>query len=253
MKKYLINGQEVCLIREVEGGFLYSPIYISYDNESDYVDDSVIYFADKLYDTPPKEKIHQDIIDLTIQKEVLNKDISDIQRLKNQEKSLLGKVKQIDFIQCLLDYINGDFNFVLRMDTMEIKGKDSVYISPYIKITNTKKRGWSLYVLRSENYEDYDDRAIRVFKTFDVAQSYAKSVLINNLKWNTEKSNYPWRSDVIKDWYNKINYTSKLKDDEDLKKVYLQKFGEAKLKEDKDKKEKLQKEIEEKQKMLEKI
>lgn len=253
MEKYLINGQAVQLIKEVEGGFLYQNVFYDPDCEDGYIDDSVIFFTDKLFDNPPVEKYHQEVRDLHGQIEQLKFETEKIRQLKNAEKSLLTEIKNRDFVQCLVDYMNGDFNFVLFLPKMELRPKDSVYISPFVKIVNEKGSGYSLYVLSNDDYESYDDRPIMVFKTIESAKDYAKEKLINELRYNTEKSNYSWRSDVIKSWFRDIHRTCGLQEDPELIELYQIKYNEAKNKEDADKKDKIRKEIEEKEKILEQL
>lgn len=253
MEKYLLNGQAVYVIKKINGGWLYQNLWTDDENEDSYLDDSVTYFAERLYDTPPVEKYHKEIKELQEKIEQLKCETENIRQLKNTEKSLLTEIKNRDFVQCLVDYMNGDFNFVLFLPKMELRTKDSMYISPFVKIINRKGGGYSLYVLRNENYEDYDDSPIMVFKTIESAKDYAKSKLINELRYNTEKSNYPWRSDVIKRWFDDIHNTCGLKNDPDIKAIYLDKFNQAKHKEDEDKRIKLQEEINDKQKILNKL
>lgn len=253
MEKYLINGQAVRLIREVEGGFLYQNVFFDPDYEDGYIDDSSIFFADKLFDNPPVEKYHQEVKDLQVQIGHLKEEMDSIRQLKRKERSLLTEIKNRDFVQCLVDFMNGDFNFVLFLPEMELRTKDSVYISPFVKMINSKGHGYSLYILRNENYEDYYDIPIMVFKTIESAKDYAKEKLINELRYNTEKSNYSWRSDVIKSWFRNIHRTCGLQEDPELIELYQIKYNEAKNKEDADKKDKIRKEIEEKEKILEQL
>lgn len=253
MEKYLKNGQQVNLIREVDGGYLYQNLWNDPDYYEEYVDESEIYFTDKLYDTPPMEKYHKEILELHDQIDKLQKERDEIQQLRNKEKSLLKEIRNRDFIQCLVDYINGDFEYVLKLDTMEICEKNKIYISQNIKLTNKEKSGYELFVLRNASYENWDDRPIKVFKTFEDAQKFAKKTLIDKLVYATEKSNYRWGSSNINDWLKNIHYSVKLSEDKDINEIYHTKFNEAKSKEDAEKKLKIQKEIEERQKQLNSI
>jgi hypothetical protein len=261
MKKYLKNGQQVTVVKEIEGGFLYKLDYTQYSEEDDfyyenedeiYIDET-IYFSEVLYDNPPVEKYHKSIIELKKEIESIECQILEINKLKKEEESLLTSIKKRDFVQGLVDYLNGDFKYVLYLKDMEIKDKNNCYISEFVKITNTKGSGYSLYKLRSEEYESYDDTPIMVFKSFDEAQLFAKNKLIERLVVNTEKSNYKWGSRGIEDWYKSIDRSIKLSDNEEIKEIYNRKIAEAKKREDEEKKAKLQKEIEEKKKALESI
>jgi hypothetical protein len=250
MRKCLIDGQEVEVIKEIDGGFLYKHVFYDSEYSEEYVSDDITYFTNKLYDTPPTEKYNSKITDLQRQIDELQGERNKIRGLMLSEKSLLTEIKKRDFVQGLVNYLNGNFKYVLLLDKMEIKDKSSVYVSDYIKITNTKGSGFSLFTLRNDNYDHYDDRPIMVFDTFEAAQIYAKTKLLNELEYATEKATYIWASNTIGEWYEKIHSSSKLKEDEEIKAMYLKKFNEAKIKEDAKNKEKIQKEIEEKQKTL---
>jgi len=253
MKKYLKNGQEVEVIKEIEGGYLYQHCFYDDYSDEEYTDESITCFTEKLFNNPPMGKLHEKIVALQAEIDNLENERDEINKLKQNEKELLVKIEKHDFVQGLVDYLNGDFKYVLYIENMEIAEKNSVYISPFIKITNTKNGGYSLFTLRNENYDDYDDSAIMVFKTIEEAREYAKKRLINELKHNTEKANYKWGSNNIKKWFDGIHRTCNLKDDVDIKKIYAEKFEEAKKKEDEEKRIRLQKEIEEKQNALKTI
>ena len=253
MEKYLKNGQAVKVIKEIDGGYLCQNLWNDPDYNEEYTDESITYFVEKLYDSPPMEKYHKEILELQNQIDKLREERSEIQMLKNKEKSLLTEIKKRDFIQCLVDYINGDFEYVLRLDTMEISEKNKIYISPNIKLTNKEKSGFELFIMRNADYESWDDRPIKVFKTFEDAQKFAKKTLIERLIYSTEKANYKWSSSNINDWLKNIHFSVKLKDDKDINEIYNKKYNETKSKEDAEKKLKIQQEIEEKQKILNNI
>jgi hypothetical protein len=253
MEKYLANGQAVKLIKVINGGYLFQNLWNDPDYNDEYTDESVTYFTDTLFDSPPVEKYHKEVLELQNQIKRLQKERDEIQQLKHKEKSLLAEIKNRDFIQCLVDYMNGNFEWLLRLDTMEICEKDKVYISPNIKLTNKEKKGYELFIMRSADYDSWDDRPIMVFKTFEDDQKFAKQALIDRLVFATEKQQYKWSSSNIKDWFNDIHHSVKLNEDKDILEIYARKYDETKLREDAEKKLKIQQEIEEKQKLLEKI
>lgn len=248
------NGQEVEVIREVDGGFIYAPVvYFDGDDDSDMILDDDPLFTKDVYDSPPIFKLHDEVVRLQNEVQKLNSELIEINRAKRVMSDVASMIPQWDFVQCLVDYLKGDFQYVLFLGNMELRHKDSVYISPYIKIVRTKDGGFRMYKLRSEQYESFDDIPIRIFKTFDDAQIFAKKELITNLIFCTDAAQYKWSYRVIKEKFNEIHSSCKLKNDAEVQELFNKKMAEAEERENKDKTEKLRKEIEEKQKQLESI
>lgn len=249
MRKYLLNGQAVELIREVDGGFLY---YDVWEDGDEYVDD-VIRFSEKLFDNPPTEKFHNEINELTHKLNAIREQLIEADRVKRESIRVIERVKEYDFLKTLTDYLDGNFTHVLYLDSMKVSHKDSVYLSPYIKIVRNKNDGFSFYTLRNESYESYDDRPLMIFASQEDAISFAKEKLISNLVYGTVNATYKWSSGAIKDWYGKIDSSTGLKIDEDIKSIYASKLQEAKEREADSMRAKLLAEIEEKQNALNKI
>jgi hypothetical protein len=253
MKKYLVDGTEVNLVKEIEGGYLYRHVY--YDHEYyEEIEHSDTMFTEKLFDEPPVEKIHSKVKELEEAKEKAQQELNDLRAKKSKEKDLLTDIKNRDFMQCVVDYMNGNFSHVLYLNDCDIMPKENVHISSYIKLINTK-HGFNLYILRDSSYESYDDRPIMVFKSEAKAVTFAKKYLTSQLRKNTEKDNYPWGGKAIKNWFKDIRYSTakELEKDSEFMNFYKAKLKEAEERENKKTREKLEKEIEEKTKKLKDI
>ena len=253
MKKYLATGQEVSVIKQIEEGYLYNAVFYSDEDEEEIIDEQIL-FTSKIYDSPPKERYHNEITVLKNQITCLNKELDDLKNVHDKKQYLLKEIKEWPFIQMLVDYLNGNFKYVLRLYNMEIQSKDKIYITPYIKILNKESDGLSMYTLYNSKHESTtDDRAIFVFKTFEEAQEYAKKKLIEELIFETEKNQYKASSNWIKTWYNNIHDSNKLNEDKEFKDFYTQKFDETVARENTIEREKLLKEIKDKEEKLKSI
>jgi hypothetical protein len=134
---------------------------------------------------------------------------------------------------------------------MKIKKRESVYISSFIRTSNTKTEPFALYELINDYYiSDSDDNPFMVFEKEHEAQSEAKRRLINKFKnadFNYNKVNN------LKDWFNKIDNSCLAKKDDDFLNIYNSKLKIWEAEENKRKEERLKKDIEElakKQKQL---
>jgi len=248
MKKYLMDGREVQVKQQVENGYLYQFVYT--DEHDEYLIDDVVHFAETLYDKPPTERFYKEIEDLQEEIVELERKRREISELKRKEESLLKDIKKRDFLQNLADYFNENFEYVLYLKNMEILPRRSVYISPYIEVSNYEDKGLNIRIIQNKSYVQYGDPIIRVCKSFKDAQTYAKKELIKQLKENTETDHCPWNSERIKMWLYDIHYSCKLTDDNDIREIYQEKFEQAKIKEAKEKRSRLKKEIEERQRLL---
>lgn len=249
--KYLHDGQMVRVVEKTKSGYLYQMIYHAGPLGEDLVDEDNTYFAEQLFDAPPTEKLHEEIVSLKTTISELKNQVSQLEEAKINHSNLLKGIKQRPFIQCLVDYMNQDFEYVMYLNNMMIIEKSKVYISPFIKITCTRKGGFSLYKLHSENYDSYDDHPIMIFKSFEEGQEFAKAHLLDTIeKCTSQNARYPWRPDSIKKWYTNIHKSIKLQNDPDILKIYKEKLEQAQQKENQEKKLKIEQEIEERKAKL---
>jgi len=62
--KYLENGMEVSVIRDIDGGVLVSDCYSCGDEEKDFFVDDKIYFVKRVFDRAPTHRLDAKIAEL---------------------------------------------------------------------------------------------------------------------------------------------------------------------------------------------
>jgi hypothetical protein len=245
---YTQDGTEVMVVKKIEDGYLAKIIYYTGIDEDDYDDEiedvcEQVVFYEKLYENPPTEKLSKEVKELKSEIESLSSKISELKQLKNTEEYLLNKISKYPIIKQLADYLTGNFNFVLFIRTMEVKKKSSVYISSFIRTSNSKNETYALYELKNEYYiSDSDDKPFMVFETEEELLIEAKRRLIE--KFKNAEFNYNKVSN-LKQWFDAISSTCSVKKDEDFLNVYESKLKVWEAEENKERQEKLKKELEE--------
>lgn len=246
MKMYTLEGMEVELVKKIEDGYLAKMVYSRYYEEDEEIEElcNQITFYEKLYETAPTEKYAKEVSDLTIQRDSLHKEISDLRTIKNEEEYLLNKINKFPIIKGLADYLTGDFKFHLNFSNYEILEKEKVYLSPNVKAMNLKDGGWGIYKLYYENSESgSDDKPFMVFQTKEDAVKYSRGLLINRM--NQYKKNEYWSSNGLKEEHNKISYTNPVNTDTEYLRVYNEVYTFLVDREKKKQAEKIKKELEE--------
>lgn len=168
MKMYTKDGAEVLLFKKIEDGYLAKQIYYnSIDDEGEEIDNvqEEILFYEKLYHNPPTEKLAKEVEVLKKEAEILSSKITELKQLKSTEECLLNKISKFYIIKQLADYLTGNFKFVLFLNTMESRKRDSIYISQYIRTSISKNEPFALYELKNEYYiSDSDDKPLWFLK-----------------------------------------------------------------------------------------
>jgi hypothetical protein len=251
MKKYTKDNTEVQIIRELEDGFLVKKVlYEEYDMEEEggsgevLSDETLFFKKGELFSRPFTEKLASEVEGLSQTMHNLQKEIHQLVNTKRAMETAQGKIKDWPFLQNALDYLNGDFDYILYMDTLEVCRKQSIYNSPYICIVNSKEKGWQLFKMRSENYHSSsDDKKIHVFRTIEEVTAFSKTYLLQKIsKWSESY----WNSDDnFKSWFNGLHYSCKAKEDAEVKEAFNAKYAELRKKESKKRQEQLAKEIQE--------
>jgi len=129
--KYLDDGRGVYVFEQLDNGqFLIAEALFDIDEygveEPRYYPSSSLHIVDKVYDIPPKIKYFDEIIELTKSIEALEHQKSSIEEsissLKEKEKYVLGKLKNFDKLQYLLDFIDGKITHYvfIKYSTIEI-------------------------------------------------------------------------------------------------------------------------------------
>ncbi len=224
---YTIDGEEVELFKEIEDGFLAKPIFSEYNWEDEDDGEEVKSVSDKinfypiLFKNPPIERFADDIVKLKKEANKISEEIGELERTRESEKSLLHKISKYPFVQTMVDYLTGDFSFILDMQDYEVRKKEQSYNTNFIKVTNTKSYGWALYKMRNDSYDSSDDRKFRIFKTMEELLSFCKGHLTSELnRWSSNWS----RADGFKKWFGSIHHSNPCKDDPDFKAMYEAKY-----------------------------
>ena len=118
--KYLDNGMEVSVIREIEGGLLVSECYEYGDDVSDFFVDDKVYFVERVYDRAPTQRFDAKIAEIedkikTAQKkyiEIENK----IAELNIAEDRKLEKYKQYQQLNRLDDFLDGEITHIVFLN-----------------------------------------------------------------------------------------------------------------------------------------
>ena len=243
MTKYTIEGYEVEVIRELNPGFLYTHIY---DYEGIEEIDKEICYAEKLYDYPPTLKLHEEIKRLTDVKDKMGQQIQELDKQHYDKAKLLKDIKQLPFLQMAMDYINGNYKYVMYLNNYYIKSKDRIYQSNSYTITYSEKGGLNLRI---------EDSNARIYQSMEDAQADAKKLFMEKVEKETKKTDgyNPWSSSTIADMLRKVDQSSGLQQDAEVLAFITKKKAEAKEREDANDVIKLQKEIDDKQKLLNKI
>ena len=248
MKMYTQDGQEVELVKKIEEGYLAKLVYYGGSFDYDYNEDTVIIdddiqFFTILFDSAPTEKYEKRVEELKKEADTLDYKINELRQLKYSEEGLINKVSKYPIIQQLVDYITGDFKFVLYLSDLEIKEKGYVYQSPYVAMAHTINSGYCLYKLKNDSYPSYsDDIKFLVFKTKEEATEYSKKEILTRIK--KYKSTYN-SSSKFKNMFAKIDSSCPAKRDPDVGNAYETKLKELTEIENKEIEEKLKKEMEE--------
>lgn len=123
-KKYLSNGNGVSLIEKLnDGRYLVSNIFVEYDsygNSEEYSEDTNLYIVDKVYDHPPAilqdeklKSLTESIRLLSEKKYEIEKDILGLQR---REEITLERIKKIEKLQYVFDFIDGKISHYVEYD-----------------------------------------------------------------------------------------------------------------------------------------
>jgi len=252
---YTIDGQSVEVVKKIEDGYLAKMVYESYSEDSeDYeevVSDQVLYFPN-LFDKPVIEKYADEVKKLKAQETELALSIDRLQAAKRSEEGLLNKISKFPFIAALVGYVTGEYEFILHLNSLKVVKKSSYYASPNVKVMNLKSSGWQMAVLSSDYYDsDRDDTPFLPFMTMEDLNAYAKDFMIKKIGSFTSKDYNNSRG--LEEWHRNISDSCTVKNDPSVLAYLKSKLSEMKSTEAIRDKERINKEIEEKKKQLEKL
>lgn len=252
---FTVDGQAVEVVKKIEEGYLAKMVYESYsDDNEDYEEvtaDQVLYF-DRLFEKPVLEKYAEEVKQLKAQETELALSVDRLRAVKRSEEGLLNKISKFPFISALVGYMTGEYEFILHLNSLKVIKRSSYYASPNVKVMNFKSGGWQMAVLSSDYYDsDRDDTPFLPFMTMEDLNAYAKEFIIKKISgFNSSDYN---NSRSLEDWHKKISDSCPMKNDTSVLTMLKNKLAEMKSVEAARDKERINKEIEEKKKQLDKL
>lgn len=267
MNKYTKEGIQVEVVKEIEGGFLvkeyYHYDYSDYDfdleeesfpEDTTAISDKLIFYSE-LFDKPLTAKYADEVIALKNEAQSLENEIHELKIKKSNENSLLKKVSKYPIVQTLVDYFNDDYTHIMFLRFFECRKRESVYMSPYIRMSNTKNEPYALYQLRNDYYSsDSDDKPFLIFKSEEDMQAEAKKRILDKIAQSNYRFNYN-KSNNLKQLWSDIHSSCTAKKDEEVINAYNAKLKAFETEERIEKEKALKEEFEalkKKQELLEK-
>lgn len=246
---YTKDGQTVEVVKKLEEGFLAKVIYEDFssddedgDFESKWVTEDRITFFESLYDRPMTEAFAKEVTDLRAEADKLSNDIAELREQKMNESGLLNKIAKFPFIQKLVDYMTGEYEFILILTRFEVCKKSQYYSSPFVKAANLEHGGWGLYKIQNRYYTSEEDQPFMPFKTMEELNAFTKAALISHVE--RFASNYN-KSGNLKDWFEKLHRTCEAKNEHEFMELYKSKLNSFMREEEKEQAAKLEKEVQE--------
>ena len=234
---YTPDGIAVKMEKKIEGGYLARIIYDQmdygdYDEDDEDAEPMIteygagdqLMFYPELSEHPLTLQYAKEVADLQKEAIRLSNEISDLREQKRSEEGLLNKIAKFPFIQKLVEYVTGDFEFILNLGNYEVDKKSQRYNGPFVKAMNVKDGGWGLYRLKSDNYSSGEDRPFLCFQTIEEVNAYVKAALLDTITaWKPGIYNL---THSFKEWYSKIHYQQVMKDDTEVVAAYKIKLDE---------------------------
>lgn len=230
MKMYTRDGQAVEVTKKIEDGYLAKIIYEGYSEdfdqgeEPDYsLGEQIIFFAE-LFEIPQTEAYALEVKKLKEEADALRGVIADLKAQKENEANLLNQIAKYPFIAKLVQYVTGDFKYILSLTNYEVIDKGKIYNGPYVKVMNTEGQGWGLYKLAHNTYSSNEDSPFLCFQTIEEANAYVKESLIKTI--GAYKDSLYSSPQNLKDWFEKIHYQQKMKYDPEVTDAFNEKLSE---------------------------
>jgi DNA-binding transcriptional MerR regulator len=198
---YLIDGQEIKVIKKIDGGYLVQRTFDGYYDDETGSQDESFYgpteFVDNVFTEPPTERLAKEVVELQNKLSVLQQEVSNLDYLKSNEKKLLSKALQVPGFQMVLDYINNNFKYYVDKD-LEVIDRDKKFKEHNICIEMVK--GEIRLSTLSSDYFGSDRRPVNVFTNKEDADAFRKQRLldsINSCRWPSAID------DIEKSWHLK--------------------------------------------------
>lgn len=248
--KYTEEGQEVVVVRQVEGGYLVNHVYDYRDFGSDddyYEADDRLVFYEKIFEKAPTHRLSEEITALEQQKESLEATITQLKEAAWSEKQLAGKASKYPILKMLYDYLTENWTHRVDLGQLEVSTKASIFNSRKITISNLRNE-WSIR-LHNGDYNSDSDRHIVIFQSEQDATEFAKTHAEKRIRAAAE-GNYPSSQAVQNAWQN-LCYD--LRQDKYLREVLEEVKGKMIEKENEQKRIKAEEELKAAQEKLAKL
>lgn len=183
--KYLSNGQAVEIMEDLNGkGFLVSNIY-EVESDEPWVDSDNPYYTKVVFDEAPTNKLSEKVAALEKQVNDLTgrryKLLHEIQQIESTSKARLTKLKQIEQLQLLEDFIDGKVTHyvVLNYGSIEIvdfKAAKSEYERDSLKLLSLFGGSNGDLEWRLHQYSDHSGSSARCVPctSYEMAVSIAR-------------------------------------------------------------------------------
>ena len=261
MIKYNKDGQAVSLVREIEGGYLVKHCYetdfegfpvedLDISEEDLVISDTTI-FVEELYEKPLTVKYANEVKELQQQAATLENQIDELRSTKREEERLLNKINKFPIVKMFADYLCEQYTHKLFTRDLQIVEKNKQYHSSYVGTYLSKNQEWYLFSLRNDSYLSSDDTPFLIFNSFEEAQQKAKQLLIDRM--NAVKDYNYKKSSNLRDLFNKVDESSKIKHMPDIQELYDRLYTSFAKVEDEKREEELQKKIFEASEALDKL
>jgi hypothetical protein len=196
--KYLADGREIEVIKKIEDGYLVKQTW-QFHGEGDEEDDDKeftgeIEFFPKVYNKPPTEKLAAEVIALNKEIHSLHEQLSGLKHLKETEKSLLNSISKIPGLESIVNYLKGDFKYLLYLDNLTIKSYDEVYHKQEFQIIMDRS---GKLIFKTDSY---DGKAIITFQNKEDADAERRRLFIERI---STAPNYRWLESYAKEYYNR--------------------------------------------------
>lgn len=119
---YLLHGEEVIIVRELNPGFLIRRRYGFPGYEDDEIEFSeTTEYAEHVFTSAPIEKVSDEYTE--IQEKIAQAEIqlAEIQSKVRQEGSLISRSSKITPLKMILDFIEGNFQFIMDMNDLNVR------------------------------------------------------------------------------------------------------------------------------------
>lgn len=178
--KYLITGEQVVVIRTLSEGFIVNRVCDA-DRMAEpiYGSDE---FVEKIYDEAPRARMDNTIVQLTEKVETLRGEIEKLNTEKRVVDNSISKARSLNGLDLLIDFLTGDFKYLLTWDNLLIYDSNRYYTSTSTFIVNVFRGEAALYFTDTSSYRSTQGKRVMVFRDAESAEKKRLELLIERIK-----------------------------------------------------------------------